>query len=115
MSEDFLSIVQRIDSNIVENRQDTNGQKIRFREIHTAMGRRTDPIDRRRTYQLWSRRIYIYAISGIAADKIGHITGLGVGRGSAIVVQIAGICLTLVAVICSMSASLRMLEKPGGE
>ena len=59
--------------------------------------------------------VIAYAISGVAADRLGQFTGLGVGRGSAITVQIAGICLTLVAVICSLSASIRRLEKSGGE
>lgn len=59
--------------------------------------------------------VIAYAISGIAADKLGQFTGLGVGRGSAVVVRIAGICMTLVAVICSSSVSLRRLEKPEGE
>ena len=58
--------------------------------------------------------IIAYAISGIAADRFGQFTGLGVGRGSAVVVQIAGIFLTLVAIICSLSVSLRKLEKQGG-
>lgn len=59
--------------------------------------------------------VIAYAISGIAADRVGKLTGLGVGRGSAIVVRIAGICMTLIAVICSLSASLKRLEKPDAE
>lgn len=55
--------------------------------------------------------VVAYAISGIAADKLGEFTQAGVGRGAAMVVRIAGICLMLVAVICSLSASIRGLEK----
>ena len=54
--------------------------------------------------------VIAYAISGIAADKLGQYTGLGVGRGSAMVVRTAGICLVLIAVVCSLSASLKRLE-----
>lgn len=56
--------------------------------------------------------VLAYAVSGVAADMFGQFTGLGVGRGSAVVVQIAGLCMTLVAVICPLSASIRRLEKP---
>ena len=59
--------------------------------------------------------VIAYAISGIAADKLGKFTGLGVGRGAAAGVRIAGICMVLVAVICSLSASLRRLERAEGE
>lgn len=55
--------------------------------------------------------VIAYAISGAAADKLGQFAGLGVGRGAAVVVRIAGICLTLVALICLLSASIRRLEK----
>lgn len=54
--------------------------------------------------------VVAYAISGVAADKLGQITHAGVGRGSAMVVMIAGICLTLAAVICSFSGSIRRLQ-----
>ena len=59
--------------------------------------------------------VIAYAISGIAADKLGKFTGLGVGRGAAAGVRIAGICMVLVAVMCSLSASLRRLERAEGE
>lgn len=54
--------------------------------------------------------VIAYAISGIAADGLGEITRSGVGRGSAMVVMMAGISLILIAVICSFSSSLRHLE-----
>ncbi len=41
--------------------------------------------------------VVAYAVSGVAADAIGNATGLGVGRGSAAVTMIAGICLALTA------------------
>lgn len=55
--------------------------------------------------------VIAYAISGIAADKIGELTQAGVGRGAAMVVQIAGISLLLVTVACSFSGSIRSLER----
>lgn len=54
--------------------------------------------------------VVAYAISGIAADRLGALTQAGVGRGAAMVVRIAGACLLLVAVICSFSSSIRSLE-----
>jgi len=52
-----------------------------------------------------------YAVSGVAADSIGKITGNGVGRGSALVIKIAGICLVLMAFIISRVKSIKNLEK----
>ena len=37
--------------------------------------------------------VVAYAVSGVSADAIGKITGQGVGKGSAVVIQIAGIML----------------------
>ena len=54
--------------------------------------------------------VIAYAISGIVADKLGQFTGLGVGRGSAALVRIAGICMILVSVFCSMSKPIKRLE-----
>lgn len=51
--------------------------------------------------------VVAYAISGVAADALGRSTGLGVGRGSAIVVQIAGICLFLTALCMYPIKSIR--------
>lgn len=41
--------------------------------------------------------VFAYGISGFAADLLGKITGLGVGRGAAIVIQIAAVCQILTA------------------
>ena len=54
--------------------------------------------------------VIAYAVSGVAADQFGEWMRIGVGRGAAAVVRIAGICLILVAVLCALSASVRGLE-----
>ncbi|MBR5407656.1 MAG: MFS transporter [Lachnospiraceae bacterium] len=54
--------------------------------------------------------VIAYAISGIVADKLGQFTGLGVGRGSAALVRIAGICMILISVFCSISKPIKRLE-----
>ncbi len=54
--------------------------------------------------------VVAYGVSGIAADTIGKMTGLGVGRGSAIVVQIAGICLVATAMSVFMIKSIKELD-----
>ena len=59
--------------------------------------------------------VVAYAVSGSAADALGNITGRGVGRGSAFVVVIAGICLAAVAVVVMIPESIRDLEKVEGE
>ena len=51
-----------------------------------------------------------YAISGAAADLIGKQTGLGVGRGSAIVIMVAGVCLAITAAMIGRFKSVRELE-----
>ena len=51
-----------------------------------------------------------YTVSGVAADTIGEYTGLGVGRGSAIVIQISGICLVATAALILVIRSIRELE-----
>ena len=53
-----------------------------------------------------------YALSGIAADSLGNITGLGVGRGAAMVIMAAGAALTLSALTIPVTKSIRALEKP---
>ncbi len=52
-----------------------------------------------------------YALSGIAADVIGELTGSGVGRGSSIVIAAAGIFLAVSALSILMIKSVRKLEK----
>ena len=54
--------------------------------------------------------VIAYAVSGVAADQFGEWMRIGVGRGAAAVVRIAGIFLILVAVFCALSASVRGLE-----
>ena len=53
-----------------------------------------------------------YAISGVAADALGAWTGLGVGRGSALVVQAAGGLMAAIAVGMLFIRSIRELENP---
>ena len=54
--------------------------------------------------------VVAYAVSGVAADSIGQLTGLGVGRGSAIVIQAAGVLLALIALSIIPMQSVRKLE-----
>ena len=54
--------------------------------------------------------VVAYAVSGFAADAIGKATGLGVGRGSAITVQLAGICLVATSALILVIKSIRELE-----
>lgn len=54
--------------------------------------------------------VIAYAISGIAADLLGTIDGRGVGRGAALVVIIAGICLVMIALVITFPESIRKLE-----
>lgn len=54
--------------------------------------------------------VLAYAVSGVAADAIGSATGLGVGRGSAIVIQIAGVLLVATASSILLQRSIRELE-----
>ena len=54
--------------------------------------------------------VVAYGVSGVAADALGRIGGRGVGRGAALVVMIAGICLCLTAVTVVIPDSIRKLE-----
>ncbi|MBQ4231756.1 MAG: MFS transporter, partial [Lachnospiraceae bacterium] len=54
--------------------------------------------------------VIAYASSGVLADTIGNVTGLGVGRGSALVMQVAGICLIIIAVSIFGMKSIKKLE-----
>ena len=51
-----------------------------------------------------------YAISGTAADALGRIGDRGVGRGAALMILIAGICLALTAALILLPKSIRNLE-----
>ncbi|MBQ7990128.1 MAG: MFS transporter [Oscillospiraceae bacterium] len=52
-----------------------------------------------------------YGVSGIAADALGRVTGLGVGRGAALLIIASGILLALSACMIPMNRSIRALEK----
>ncbi len=54
--------------------------------------------------------VVAYAVSGVAADFLGASTGKGVGRGSAMVVMIAGVCMAAVALSIYFIKSIRALE-----
>ena len=51
-----------------------------------------------------------YAVSGIAADALGAWTGLGVGRGAAMVIQVSGGLMAVIAVGILFIQSIRGLE-----
>ena len=59
--------------------------------------------------------VVAYAVSGVSADAIGKITGQGVGKGSAIVIQIAGIMLALIALSILPMKSVHALENASEE
>lgn len=54
--------------------------------------------------------VIAYGASGSAADAIGRVTGTGVGRGSAIVIVFAGICMAVNAAVILIPRSIRRLE-----
>ena len=54
--------------------------------------------------------VLAYSISGIMADSLGIITNQGVGRGSAYIIQIAGICLIITALSISAIKKVKKLE-----
>lgn len=51
-----------------------------------------------------------YGLSGVTADLVGKVTGGGVGKGSAITVTCAGICLIIVALVMTRIKKIRELE-----
>ena len=51
-----------------------------------------------------------YALSGVAADALGKLTGRGTGRGAALVILIAGILLAATAAAIPLAKSIRKLE-----
>ena len=59
--------------------------------------------------------VVAYAVSGVAADALGKWTGLGVGRGSAIVIQAAGGLMAVIAVSMLTIKSIRSLENGSAE
>jgi len=54
-----------------------------------------------------------YAVSGVAADALGAWTGMGVGRGAALVIQFAGGMMAVIAVGMRFIRSIRELEGDG--
>ena len=58
--------------------------------------------------------VLAYAVSGLAADGIGSLSGMGVGRGAAMMIGISGVFLSLVAVTFLHFPSIRELEKRTG-
>lgn len=55
--------------------------------------------------------VLAYAVSGLAADGLGSLSGMGVGRGAAMMIGILGVFLSLVAVTFLRFPSIRELEK----
>ena len=55
--------------------------------------------------------ILAYGLSGFLADLIGNELNIGVGRGSAIVIQISGELLIVIAIIIGRIKSIHNLEK----
>ncbi|MBR5421514.1 MAG: MFS transporter [Lachnospiraceae bacterium] len=55
--------------------------------------------------------VVAYAVSGAAADALGRIGDRGVGRGAALVIMAAGICLAAFAMLIFLPKSVRALEE----
>ena len=53
--------------------------------------------------------VVAYAVSGVAADTIGKVSGLGVGRGAGFVIMFAGACLTISGISVLLVRSIREL------
>ncbi len=54
--------------------------------------------------------VIAYSVSGVAADALGVVTGGGVGKGAALVIQISGVLLALIAGCIMTMKSIRALE-----
>ncbi len=54
--------------------------------------------------------VIAYSVSGVAADALGAVTGGGVGKGSALVIQVSGVLLALIAGCIMAMKSIRALE-----
>ena len=57
--------------------------------------------------------VVAYAVSGVAADALGAWTGMGVGRGAALVIQVAGGMMAVIAIGMRFIRSIRQLESDG--
>ncbi|MBQ4463747.1 MAG: MFS transporter [Eubacterium sp.] len=53
-----------------------------------------------------------YAISGLLSDFLGDKLGIGVGRGSALVIQVAGVLMIIISLVMLKLKSVRKLETP---
>ena len=58
--------------------------------------------------------VVAYAVSGLAADGLGSLSGKGVGRGAAFMVLISGVLLTVTAVTLLRLSAIKELENGGG-
>ncbi len=59
--------------------------------------------------------VVAYTVSGMAADALGSITGMGVGRGCAFVIMIAGVCMAVISMTILVPESIRKLEYTGND
>ena len=57
--------------------------------------------------------VVAYAVSGVAADALGAWSGMGVGRGAALVIQVAGGMMAIIAIGMRFIRSIRQLESDG--
>lgn len=55
--------------------------------------------------------VLAYVVSGLAADGLGSLNGMGVGRGAAMMIGISGVLLSLVAVTLLRFPAIKELEK----
>ena len=55
--------------------------------------------------------VFAYALAGTAADTLGQIGERGVGRGAALVIMIAGICMAATAAAILIPKNIRKLEQ----
>ena len=57
--------------------------------------------------------VVAYAVSGVAADALGAWTGMGVGRGATLIIQVAGGMMAVIAIGMRFIRSIRQLESDG--
>ncbi len=55
--------------------------------------------------------VVAYAVSGLAADGLGSLSGKGVGRGAALMVLISGVLLAVTALTLLRFSAIKGLEK----
>ncbi len=53
-----------------------------------------------------------YTVSGLLSDFLGETLGIGVGRGSALVIQVAGVLMIIISLVMLKLKSVRKLETP---